>query len=1176
MRIWFLLFLISLPAIADPLLTSWHIEGSRKYARIYGYQSDIDAQQPMTTWEHPNGATDQLEPTYASVHEVSYDDDFVYVRSTGLGAHVMGPWWQNNLTKTHLFVNWPGAYAFVMKLPRLADISDPEEPSFRTETSTGAVGMGVDGVAIFDSRDALSWDPETLQDEDLGDTTIVGNDYWERDAYVNEGQTFDAAFAHQAGETYHYHASPIGLRYELGDSVSYDAENNVYTESPNGRHSLIIGWMRDGLPLYGPYGYSDPLDANSTVTRMRTGYRARTDLESDGDSRDSYPAWAVRVKGAFPIDGSENGPVVSAEYPRGHYLQDYEYLGDVGETLGVDFDLDEWNTRYCVTPEYPNGVRAYFVSIEEDGTPKFPYNIGRVYYAEPTGVAYNNSDERNGNDFTLPNGVQVYVKGGPEIGVKDLQLDTDSSSSDVVLTWTGVEGGRYVVESSDDLDQFHEIQVVSNEAPAGNEANTVASDYSARENAGARFYKVTRESVDPFDETGFTLESITETEPLAEVTINLSVSGPSDLSIVPNVIQLNGAAVEFVARPSRDQITFRYNELDLSEGDELSLVFADGSTSFGVYSQPISSEATNVLFILIDDWGVDNSPIDNIAGAYNGLAGEGGTDLPDMPYLVDLANESIRFEHAYVQPTCAPTRMSIMTGRSSYSTGVGTPGQAVTNRDSEAIMTIAEAINAAKPEYTSGLIGKWHLGTGTEPGEFGPKAEGWEHFYGAPQGNIENYFNWVRTDIDEIPINQAGVSVNANGESVAADGLTVLDVTGEAARETNYATTVNTDDAISFIQAEEAAGNPWLCWVAYNAPHSQTDDPLFPSPPTNNAGNAEMNGEEYIANLNTNHSRYKAALWALDSELNRLLSNVDLTKTTVILLGDNGSPGSRVQNTNLFDMTHAKETVYDGGVHVPMIIRPAGGLTAQRLISEPVQGTDLFPTMCELMGIDTESLGQTLDGESLIGLMNGISNPNKIVLAETFEDGAGARALRLGNYKLIITDDPYDNSNTPVLEFFDLSVSLRETADENLLREGVVMNAEEQAAYDVLLLENERLNTFEINFMTSEPLVSELVSTSVDLTGVSGVLNDGTVLSQVPSSNAPLQDVRVGNETDGYVSAINLTRTSDGTTTDRFWVSFDFDVGISGMEPGVYDIIVQYGGAGGTKFYTLPDAYTHP
>ena len=51
----------------------------------------------------------------------------------------------------------------------------------------------------------------------------------------------------------------------------------------------------------------------------------------------------------------------------------------------LDFDLNEQNVRFCVTPEYPAGTWAYFTPINSDGTPQFPYTTGRAYYGNPTG-----------------------------------------------------------------------------------------------------------------------------------------------------------------------------------------------------------------------------------------------------------------------------------------------------------------------------------------------------------------------------------------------------------------------------------------------------------------------------------------------------------------------------------------------------------------------------------------------------------------------------------------------------------------------------------------------------------------------------------------------------------------------------------------------------------------------
>jgi hypothetical protein len=85
------------------------------------------------------------------------------------------------------------------------------------------------------------------------------------------------------------------------------------------------------------------------------------------------------------LQGSESGPNISQFYPLGHYLEDYAYLGDCGKTLGKDFDLDELNGRWCVTPEFPNGTYAYFTTIDANGQPVYPYNMGRRYHGNPAG-----------------------------------------------------------------------------------------------------------------------------------------------------------------------------------------------------------------------------------------------------------------------------------------------------------------------------------------------------------------------------------------------------------------------------------------------------------------------------------------------------------------------------------------------------------------------------------------------------------------------------------------------------------------------------------------------------------------------------------------------------------------------------------------------------------------------
>ncbi|MAS65133.1 MAG: hypothetical protein CL815_07930, partial [Coraliomargarita sp.] len=238
----------------DPQVTSWYTENSGQYARIYETISDQNSGNAVTTWTRGQGT--QSSPTYAGIHEVSYSNDWVYIRTTNLASYIMGPWYLN-ADKTNLFPNYPANRAVLYQFPR-----SPSSAINKTLTGLGAIGYFVDGVAMFDNRDAFSYSNSNASDA-RPNTNFNGDGIWNRDAYVNESVTFDAGNAHQAGSNYHYHANPPGLRFLLGDHVGYDSTSNTYSEkTTNPSHSPIIGWVRDGYPIYGPYGYDDPNDAS--------------------------------------------------------------------------------------------------------------------------------------------------------------------------------------------------------------------------------------------------------------------------------------------------------------------------------------------------------------------------------------------------------------------------------------------------------------------------------------------------------------------------------------------------------------------------------------------------------------------------------------------------------------------------------------------------------------------------------------------------------------------------------------------------------------------------------------------------------------------------------------------------------------------------------------------------
>ena len=213
-----------------------------------------------------------------------------------------------------------------------------------------------------------------------------GDGIWTRNAAFGELETFDLCNGHQPGMgAYHHHLNPVCLRAQLNDNVvalNSGRLGTKYVEKTSGwTHSPILGWSFDGYPVYGPYGYTNPADAKSPIRRVQTGFSLRNITQ-----RHSLPAWSLPFHSAVQqnLTSAQYGPDVSAKFPLGRYVEDYDYVSGSG-------DLDQYNGRFTVTPEYPNGTYAYFVTLSQDGsTPVFPYIFNLQYYGTSSGGAANN------------------------------------------------------------------------------------------------------------------------------------------------------------------------------------------------------------------------------------------------------------------------------------------------------------------------------------------------------------------------------------------------------------------------------------------------------------------------------------------------------------------------------------------------------------------------------------------------------------------------------------------------------------------------------------------------------------------------------------------------------------------------------------------------------------------
>lgn len=452
---------------ADPLLESWQTANTRRYARIYETDAARLAGNPVTTWRRGNTA--QNTPSYGGVIQVSYSANWVYLRTSGLGTHVMGPWY-GNAAHTTPFPSFPANMGVLYRFPRT-----PTIPAVKSQTGGGAIGYFVDGVAAFDNRDAFSYVNAGGTDASPVNG-LRGDGVWNREAWANEGHTFDPAFAHQAMTTHHYHANAPAVRHALGDHVDFNPATKLYTEStgPVTAHSPIVAWLDDGLPVYGPYGYSSPMDPKSGLRRMVSGYVKRDGANGTANlavtGRTTLPAWGARAQNRsanLPVNAY--GPPVSSAYLLGHYTEDYDYLGDLGKTHGKDFDLNEYNVRFCVTPEFPNGTWAYFQTIEADGTPVFPNTVGRWFFGNPTG----------GNLNAIPESVTEFVRAGQ---ASPIIVTAINSSGTVTVTWSSVEGATYKIELSTDGATWAPLANASALTSSGGETTrfttpTVASNY---------------------------------------------------------------------------------------------------------------------------------------------------------------------------------------------------------------------------------------------------------------------------------------------------------------------------------------------------------------------------------------------------------------------------------------------------------------------------------------------------------------------------------------------------------------------------------------------------------------------------------------------------------------------------------------------------------------------------
>lgn len=272
----------------------------------------------ITTWITTGGQNDNFDVIFSNLEQVQYTGQDVFLSCKGIPTYDVGPWDDPALGTNQ---------NFVFRISRTPSAAQDHEA-----TLMGRLGIWSNGLSIYHPQTASSY---------------RNDDVWHA----------DGVYKNRDSET------PCnGYAAENGEYYNQSAPSCLYAPGMSTEHAPIIGYAFDGFPIYGGYGYAQA-DGSGGVVRMRSSYQLR-----NMDARNSLP------------DGTQlpeelHGPVVGDQYPLGHFIEDYIYVPGSG-------DLDAHNGRFCVTPEYPEGIYAYFATVDTYNKPAFPYVIGASYYGE--------------------------------------------------------------------------------------------------------------------------------------------------------------------------------------------------------------------------------------------------------------------------------------------------------------------------------------------------------------------------------------------------------------------------------------------------------------------------------------------------------------------------------------------------------------------------------------------------------------------------------------------------------------------------------------------------------------------------------------------------------------------------------------------------------------------------
>ena len=330
---------------------------------------------------------------------------------------------------------------------------------------------------------------------------------------------------------------------------------------------------------------------------------------------------------------------------------------------------------------------------------------------------------------------------------------------------------------------------------------------------------------------------------------------------------------------------------------------------------PPPPRAPNILFIVADDLG------------YSDISFMGGPQIP-TPHIDAIFRAGAALRGYRAQPVCSPTRASMLSGRHSIHTGIYMPFDGgVTNEALDAKFTLLPRYLKRAANYSTHLLGKWHLGANTRNAT--PVGRGFDSAFGYWSG-AEDY------ETHSVTAQSAG-------------GRAVFDLQNDLAADVSvngsFSTRVFAARAEALIAAQGAAGEgapPLFLYLAFQNVHWPLEAP------------ADI--VERFANA-TGGNQGRALVCAMAAFLDEAVGNVTRAlsaaglddNTYVVFVSDNGGPTHNDESTwsNNFPLRGGKNTLWEGGTRVLAAVM-GPGIAPGTLLEHPVHATDWLPSLVSM------------------------------------------------------------------------------------------------------------------------------------------------------------------------------------------------------------------------------------